>query len=394
MMSAVTGSFADVKSLGYEEAVDMAIKNSKDIKGLERQEKSVELQKSTIKKGVDTAEDTLDVLQEFSKLYKKEEDGASMTMTQRGKLAAYKAELGEEPPYFDKEEKYNKFYYYIDVLPYNYEKGKVKLQNGKFIAERSISKGVYELYNNYINYSKVKEINETYLSLMEKQYQEAVAKKENGQISDKEFSIVRMNRDIRQRELNKVVNTLNKLKYNLNKLVGFDIDEDVLLTFSDMKVNSILDKPIQEYIDMAIANNLNHKNLLIDLDMVNHELDIMDSYLEDYEQKVRDAKILQDDTNIKIKKSTNAITENTHFAYEDVNYKKGLMELNKIKSAQKKMEYDKMLNFYNTGKIKMSDFMGIQLQYIQQLVGEQQSIVDYNNALFKFDLLVNGGIDY
>jgi hypothetical protein len=384
-------SFADVTRYTLDEVFAKSLDNSKNMYELDYNIVKLEDGIRQAKSGVKKVEATLEDLQEFRKLYKNDQLGRLTDPVDKMTLAGYQAALGEEPPYYTYEEKYNMFYYNSEVVPFNLDLSLKKLLNTKEQAESQIKNAVYELYNNYLMLNSVLEINEKYLSLMDTQYQDVLVKFQNNQASQMELEITKLNRDNQENEVNKTKQSIEQIKFNLNKLMGNDIDADVELVFSPREYgfkDSLLE---EDFVKMALDNNIDLQNAKYDVLSKEHEIDVMDFYIEDFKRQFRDLVTDYEDSKLTVSKLENNIRENVLYGYNDLTYKEKNMELNKKISIQKSKELDKYKSYYETGKIKISDLMGIELQYIQQLVNEQKSIYDYYLAQYKFNNAIGKG---
>lgn len=385
MLSMSMVGFAETKSYTLDEVFDLALENSTAIYELDYNLVKLDDNIRKAKFGVQKVDATLEDLQEFRKLYKNDALGRLTDPVEIMTLKAYQAALGEKPPYYTYEEKYNMFYYNSEVVPFTLDKSKEKLSNTKEKAEGSIKNAVYELYNNYLLLNSVIDINDKYLDLMDKQLEDVKVKFENGQASEVEYNITKESRDIQAREVEKSKRQLEVVKYNLNKLIGNNIDENFELKFIPKDYGFENSLQVEDFVNMALENNIDLKNSKLDVAIKEHEIDVMDFYVEDFKRQFRDVVADLEDSKINISKLENNIRENIIYGFKDLTYKGKYMALQNELSKQKSDELNKYKNFYNAGKIKMSDLMGIELKYVQQLVNEQKSIYDYYLAQYKFN---------
>lgn len=384
-------SFADVTRYTLDEVFTKSLENSKNMYELDYNIVKIEDGIRQAKAGAKKVEANLDDLQEFRKLYKNEQLGRLTDPVDQMTLAGYQAALGETPPYYTYEEKYNMFYYNSEVVPFNLDISLKKLLNTKEQAESQIKNAVYELYNNYLMLNSVLEINENYLDLMNRQYDDALVKYNNNQVSQMELDITKLNRDNQEKEVNKTKLNIDKIKFNLNKLMGNDIDEEFDLDFTPRSYGFENSLSETEFAKLALENNIDLKNAKYDVQSKEHEIDVMDFYIDDFKRQFRDLMTDYEDSKLTVSKLEYDIRENVIYGYNDMTYKGKLVELNKKTSLQKSKEMDKYNNFYDTGKIKMSDLMGVELQYVQQLVNEQKAIYDYYLAQYKFNNAIGKG---
>lgn len=391
MIIAPMSSFADVNRYTLDEVFAKSLDNSKNMYELDYNIVKLEDGIKQANAGAKKVEATLDDLQEFRKLYKNDQLGRLTDPMDQMILAGYQAALGEKPPYYTYEEKYNMFYYNSEVVPFNLNISLEKLINTKDQAERQIKNAVYELYNSYLMLNSVLEINERYLELMDKQYQDVLVKYENNQASKIEMEKTKLSRDNQDGEVRKTKLNIEKIKYNLNKLMGNDIKQDFDLLFSPRSYSFENSLSEMEYVQLALDSNIELKNAQYDVQSKEHEIDVMDFYIKDYKRQFRDAVIDYEDSKLIVSKIEASIIENVLFGYNDMVYKEKSMEISKKITLQKSKELEKYKNFYQTGKIKTSDLMGVELQYVQQLVNEQKAIYDYYLAQYKFNNAIEKG---
>ncbi|MCT4633650.1 MAG: TolC family protein [Firmicutes bacterium] len=384
-------SFADVTRYTLDEAFQKSLENSKGIYELDYNIVKLEDGIRQSKAGAKKVEANLDDLQEFRKLYKNEQLGRLTDPVDIMTLKGYQAAFGEEPPYYSYVEKYNMFYYNSEVVPFNLDISLKKLNNTKDQVESQIRNAVYELYNNYLMLNSVLDINEKYLDLMNRQYEDILVKYENNQASEMELEITKLSRDSQENEVNKTKLNIEKIKLNLNKLMGNDINSDFELDFTPRSYGLENSLSETEFVKLALDNNIDLINAKYDVKTKEHEIDVMDFYIDDFMRQFRDLMTDYEDSKLTVSKLEYDIRENVIYGYNDMTYKGKLVELNKKTSIQKSKEMDKYNNFYEAGQIKMSDLIGVELQYVQQLVNEQKAIYDYYLAQYKFNNAIGKG---
>lgn len=418
-------SFAESSdnSMTLDQAVKIAIENSKDLRIAELNDRQINDAVRKGQQGSGMLELSLDSFYEFSHMYDDSKDfnhlkgltskelqealgkiykqmGQSTNATyiakklEEEKFIFYLFQFGNEAPVLDKEDKYYRFVKNIEMSKATAEKEKQKYDNNIKMIESNIKNGVTQLFLSIQDLEKSLLMQKEMLKLKEQSLSSLSAEYNVGQVSKNTFDTESQKVEVLKKQISNLEIQLENLKYNLNNQLGYDLEKDNYLISMTKREMPILVGKNEEYINKALTTNTAYQNAKLDYDNKLKEYNLFLEYVED---KNYDKYILESDLKqlkATMDKAEMEVVDNVYGAIDSLNSLEKKIELQDMSID---ISRDKLLQArksYELGLINKLTVDSAELSYLSELITKQSDERNLNKGIIKFEMLLNDGIKY
>lgn len=305
-------------------------------------------------------QDTLDALEKYKVLYKKN----TLTIEDQRNLMIYKAMFGEKPPEYSGQEMLDLYIKNRDFSHANLLLEYTKLENTKNLIKPTLEVNLYNLAMQIVELRDTQTLQKQYESIQKQKWVASKLKYDKGLISKAEYDKLSNETSILMYQIRQLDNNLASLELQINKLTGLDLNSKVTYTNEFLISESYKLKTISEYTNMALINRNEVKNAQLTYDTDKMELEIIKQYLSD--QLLTDSinytnDVIKSESELKLAKA-NVQKEIVSLYSELIKQDQLLKAQSKVYQKEKK-SYDNSKLMYEKGLISKSDFELLTYKY-------------------------------
>jgi len=336
----------------------------------------------------------LDLLDQYSRLYEKQQKGTTLTFEEGLELEAYQYMFGPTPPLYSQQELFNQFIKNRDFPHYSVWATYQNLRTNRVVLDASIKMSVKQLFDGLIDMQDTLILQQELYENMQKQNAQMLVMYEAGLVSGINKYMSDCSLEKQRISIEKLKRTRDNMMMTLKQQVGVALRQEIELSYDDRKViNSLHSFP--SYIKKAMVNRSEILNAKMDLQVKQREDDIMKKYITNELLSERmEADMALEENRIAYDEAINSVTADITSGYKDVKLKLDnyYISVSRLQNAER--QYKEAKQKYDKGLISLSSLWNVELTRVQAKTGRLKAMRDYNNALYKLEVASGIGPGY
>lgn len=413
------------QGLTLDQAINIAIDNSTDIRKLLSSLSSVEEQVRKADAGVKQTDWYYEKYEKYKRMYYDSDDTydkyidmtSSELMNEIGSLSVrlmnnrnpqtidqilddiefieYMLTFGGEEPDLTQVEIYRKFVKNIETIGVQAKNELTKYQNNIALIEGNLATGVTQTFMGILDLTHALNTQNNLLVLREDILKDLEQLLEEGLISEYAVYQNRVEIDKLKSEIIKLGLQKKNMEYALNNLLGRDIETPFMLEDYKFTEKFLPGKPIEDYVAEAIGNSALLEAMRIDLKFYEDNLRLYEEYDgytfgSEYEDLTDQIKRLT----MQLQESEWLMETNVRYAIGDLIAKDAGLEREKLNYQNAFSSLNQAAQQQKLGLLKATDVHQVQLQLVSALMSLSQAERALESSIMKFGMLIDYGVEY
>lgn len=355
MLTSLSANAAQSDTYTVKQLVDLAYAEDNNHVTIDRTLEELWKQRNSALEGSKQVQELLDSLSRFRTLYEKK--ASTLTMEEKLTLDQYKAMFGEKPPEYTGQEMLDEYIKNRDFGHANLLVEYQKLENTKKLILPTFEVNIYKLSVQIVELKETYELQSQYEVIQAKKLAEAKAKYAKGLLSKQEFTKMESEYKILTYQMLQLKNNLESVQFQMNKLIGKDLDTSVNYTNEFLISENYVIKPVTEYVSMALTNRAEILNAKFALETDQMELKTIQTYLQNgllTDSLTYKNDVIESENNLKLTQSK--IEKEIVSLYSEIVKQDQLLKNQSKKYQQELKSFQASKALYSKGLMTKSDY--------------------------------------